>query len=279
MSSRFTSPSIWTTNTQATIKMQGADRVSFLQNFCTNDIKKLEPNASLEAFIPNVKGKCLGYVTVFNAADALLLITANHNTEDLVAHLERYVITEDVEISLSLGSPNTLLTGDGIEEWLQQHRPEGFVIANHWFSQSSYWIITDADEEKTHSLQLLDDASVHAARISNGTPLYGADITEDNFAQEVNRDSLAISFTKGCYLGQEPIARIDALGNVHWHLARVDISNVEVTSGQVLNYENKPAVKVRSISKETRIALAYVRRKQNVPGESIQTDSGEVRVL
>ena len=57
--------------------------------------------------------------------------------------------------------------------------------------------------------------AVEIARVEFGTPFYGQDITTENLPQEVNRDKTAISFTKGCYLGQETVARIDALGHVN----------------------------------------------------------------
>jgi hypothetical protein len=65
----------------------------------------------------------------------------------------------------------------------------------------------------------------HALRIAAGFPLYGSDITEENLAQEVGRTAQAISFTKGCYLGQEPIARIDAMGHVNRQLCRLLFSS------------------------------------------------------
>ena len=57
-----------------------------------------------------------------------------------------------------------------------------------------------------------------ALRIEAGLPVFGVDISDDNLAQEVGRTKTAISFTKGCYLGQEPIARLDALGHVNREL-------------------------------------------------------------
>jgi folate-binding protein YgfZ len=60
-----------------------------------------------------------------------------------------------------------------------------------------------------------------ARRIEAGFPYYGADITEDNLAQEVARTKQCISFTKGCYLGQEPIARLDAMGHTNRELRRI----------------------------------------------------------
>src|SRR5207237_6786304 len=64
-------------------------------------------------------------------------------------------------------------------------------------------------------------AAVESARLEAGFPLFGLDITEDNLPQEVARDAQAINFTKGCYLGQETVARIDALGHVNRLLVRL----------------------------------------------------------
>src|SRR5437764_9919773 len=66
-------------------------------------------------------------------------------------------------------------------------------------------------------------AVVESARLEAGFPLFGLDITDDNLPQEVARDAKAISFTKGCYLGQETVARIDALGHVNRLLVRLRV--------------------------------------------------------
>ena len=67
-----------------------------------------------------------------------------------------------------------------------------------------------------------------AARIEAGMPLFGVDFDDSNLPQEVGRDAEAISFTKGCYLGQETVARIDALGHVNQRIVGVRFSGTEV---------------------------------------------------
>ena len=90
-------------------------------------------------------------------------------------------------------------------------------------------------------------AAFDALRIESGTPLFGVDFDEENLPQEVGRDELAISFTKGCYLGQETVARIDALGHVNQQLAGVRFAGPDVpdakaeltqggTSGRTRNF-------------------------------------------
>ena len=100
----------------------------------------------------------------------------------------------------------------GVQVWLRRvdlAGPDGFLIACR------------RDDLPTVQNRLSTDAVpcgidvFETARIEAGTPLYGRDITAENLPQEIDRDRLAISFTKGCYLGQETVARIDALGHVN----------------------------------------------------------------
>lgn len=275
----FDSPSVWKSTNIALVTLRGEDRINFLHNFCSNDIKKLALQTTVEAYIPNIKGKCLGFVSVYRGDDELILVTNDYKTEELVAHLERYIITEDVEIKLELSRPCSLLTGNGIHEWLRREQPTGTLIANNWFEQNSYWLLSELSDHQQASLTSLSDQQVHAARIHNGTPLYGPDITDDNLAQEVNRDQEAISFTKGCYLGQEPIARIDALGNVHWYLVRVDNQTVKAEPNSTLTLQGQPIAKIRSTSPESGLALAYVKRGYHESQSMIETDQGALKVI
>lgn len=275
----FNNPSVWKSSNIALVTLRGEDRINFLHNFCSNDIKKLALHRTIEAYIPNIKGKCIGFVSVYRGNDELILVTNDYKTEELVAHLDRYIITEDVEIKLELSRPCSLLTGNGIHEWLQREQPTGTLIANNWFEQDSYWLLSELSNQQRDSLTPLSDQQVHTARIHNGTPLYGLDITEDNLAQEVNRDQQAISFTKGCYLGQEPIARIDALGNVHWYLVRVDNQNVNAAADSTLTLQGQPIAKIRSTSPESGLALAYVKRGYHEPQSILDTDQGTLKVF
>ena len=117
-------------------------------------------------------------------------------------------------------------------------------------------------------------------------PLFGQDINDDNFAQEVARTHLAISFTKGCYLGQEPIARIDALGHVNRELRRLRIMSPPVPeSGAPVVMATDTAVQVGSVTSSALsfqdgkpVALAYLRSKVTSPGAHmcVKTGSGLV---
>ena len=105
-----------------------------------------------------------------------------------------------------------------------------------------------------------------AVRIESGTPLFGVDFDEENLPQEVGRDELAISFTKGCYLGQETVARIDALGHVNQGIAGVRFDGADVPAAKAdLTQGDKP--RDTSLRRHTPrssrapLALAMVRRQ------------------
>jgi folate-binding protein YgfZ len=117
-----------------------------------------------------------------------------------------------------------------------------------------------------------------------GWPWYGVDITEDNLPQEVNRNEQAISFTKGCYLGQETVARIDALGHVNRRLAglRFDADDLP-RPGLELRIDGKGVGTVTSAAWSPRwdrpIALALLRQKPSAVGTRLASDVGEAEVI
>lgn len=78
------------------IELTGQDRQTFLQGFCTNHVKQLQPGSGCEAFLPNLQGKTLGFVFVYCYGESLVLETIAGQTEALTNHLDRYIIQEDV---------------------------------------------------------------------------------------------------------------------------------------------------------------------------------------
>jgi folate-binding protein YgfZ len=114
------------------------------------------------------------------------------------------------------------------------------------------------------------------ARVEAGVPLFGIDFDEQNFPQEVGRDREAISFTKGCYLGQETVARIDALGHVNQRLVGVRFSGTILPDvGTELLHSGKKVGQITSVAYSPRLnaplALAMVRRETNSPGTRLES--------
>ncbi|MCG6156000.1 CAF17-like 4Fe-4S cluster assembly/insertion protein YgfZ [Rubinisphaera margarita] len=242
------------------ITLRGNDRSTFLHGFCSNDIRKLQPGQGCEAFITSIKGRAAGHVFVFADEDRLVLDTVPGAAETLVPHLDRYIITEDVELEVTSQSRALfLVAGEGIVEKLSLLCPTSskldvngcceFDLASttgrlrrvDWLSVPAYQISIRA--EARGSFEEWRDAQGIAAgthrefealRIDGTFPLHGTDFSEENLAQEIDRTPQAISFTKGCYLGQEPIARIDALGHVNRILRSIQVIDLDATPDQLV---------------------------------------------
>jgi folate-binding protein YgfZ len=284
----------------ASLTLTGADRQAFLHNFCTNDIKRLVPGQSCEAFFTNVKGKILGHGLVTCRSEELVVIGVPGQVPRLLEHLDRYVIREDVQLRDSTSERHFLLLA-------------GTGRAHEYFSQSlacstppaiparffSWKLISDnsglvelSPQEPTsmlaafggHGLMLVGPPAFHAVRIEFGTPLFGIDFDEGSFPQEVGRDSQAISFTKGCYLGQETVARIDALGHVNQHLVGARFSAEEPPkTGTELIHAGRTVGHVTSATYSPRLkaplALAMLRREQAAPGSRLDSAAGPCEVV
>ena len=292
------------------LEMTGDDRGAFLQNLCTNEVRKLTAGTGCEAFITNVQGKMLGHVYVFCGPSSLILVTVPGQAETLLPHLERYHINEKVELAdrtetwgqLLLAGEHSgrlletvcgALPGEarlahvevhlaGERLWLRRvdiTGPAGFLIAGTTAAiDAAVAALVDAGAVRC------DDAAFQATRIERGTPLFGRDITDANLPQEVDRNDLAISFVKGCYLGQETVARIDALGHVNRTLCGLRFAGhddpatgVECTAG------DKVVATVTSATFSPKLgvplALAYVRRGHNQPGTKLISAAGEAEVV
>jgi folate-binding protein YgfZ len=165
--------------------------------------------------------------------------------------------------------------------------PTGFLVRCARAELSAAWsILVGADAVPC------GQTAVEAARIEAGTPYYGQDMTEDNLPQELARNELAISFTKGCYLGQETVARIDALGRVNKTLCQVQFepASPEAASvpevGTELSAGGKDGKVVGHATSVTMspklgapLALAYVRRESNSPGTRLESRYGPALVV
>src|SRR5262249_18983369 len=81
------------------IELSGPDRVRFLHNLCTNDIKNLTPGRGCEAFLTNVQGKILAYIRVWSTTDSLWIDTVPGAAPAILEHLRHYLITEKVELA------------------------------------------------------------------------------------------------------------------------------------------------------------------------------------
>ncbi|MEM7313512.1 MAG: hypothetical protein AAF497_10205, partial [Planctomycetota bacterium] len=230
------------------------------------------------------------------------------HADAIMAQLDKYLITEDVQLEdVSSSTTSVALSGSqipasvveqlaagGLEGYLQHAQAEFAgksvdVICTGTDEPSKRFVLrfpsTDVEAVVTHLISLgVTEFSVEMAealRIVERRPKYGVDITEKNLPQEVGRDKLAISFTKGCYLGQETVARIDAMGHVNWHLVRIKIESEFVPAADTeISAGEKVVGRITSAAQHDGAtwALAYVRREVIENGDAIAVDNAAAMI-
>lgn len=289
---------------RAKVEMRGADRAAFLNSFCTNDIVKLPAGGGCEAFLTSGQAKILARLLVFAAPDALWIDADFGLAPKIIQHLERYVITEQVEMfDRTDALAEWHLAGAGANfgrRWPELKPLEMLeqalagvacqVRRHDALGCLGYDILCPvahkgAVEEFLRSQGAAPGApeAYELLRIKAGTPMYGRDIDETNLPQEVGRDALAISYTKGCYLGQETVARIHALGHVNRLLVGMRFEGTAaVPSGARVFHGGQEAGKVTSavMSPEGKggFALAILRRGHAEPSTPIEVEGPDRRV-
>jgi len=243
----------------STVTMTGEDRHSFLHNMCTNDIRRLSVGESCEAFCTDVKGKIVAQFFVIAREDRLELLAVPEQAETLIAHLDRYIIREDVTLT------------DATDDLIWR-----FVGGGETISDSIKLGDAPPNDDSDSDGVACSYEAWEAFRIEAGLPLFGVDFDNSHLPQEINRDKLAISFNKGCYLGQETIARIDALGHVNQKVVQIKFATETVPPvGLELSIAGKTVGQVTSScwspQHDAPLALARVRRGSNEVGNELES--------
>ena len=257
----------------------GTDCRKFLNNFCTNDVVQLKPGDSCEAFFLNVKGKIVGHghiICRFGYEDQLLFVGAPSQSRGLIEHLDRYILREDVSLR-DTTSEKVFLLSTG-----RQLNPTGTDAQITWnLLERTDALVSDLINQ--HHVAASNDA-FQVVRIEAAVPLFGVDFTSENLPQEVGRDRQAINFQKGCYLGQETVARIDALGHVNHRIVGVrffgnelpragtELTRNDATVGHVTSATNSPQLAAP-------LALAMVRREAVTPRTRLDSAAGSCEVI
>ncbi len=291
------------------IELLGADRQQFLHNLCTNDIKGLQPGTGCEAFITSVQGKTLGHILVFSGKESLVFDTVPDQGEQLIPHLDRYLITEDVqitdrstewsELAVAGSKANDVLKQCGLDVPMAPLNHIDGLIDGHavsvrqvdMTSAPCFFLQTASNEQVVLINKLREYGAtecnadvLETARIEHGWPCFAVDISERNLPQEINRNEQAISFTKGCYLGQETVARIDAMGHVNRLLVGLRFDGEEIPPpGTKLLDGEKEIGEVTSATLSPRLdaplALAFVRHQLADIGTQLQSEIGLAQII
>jgi folate-binding protein YgfZ len=234
---------------RAYVRVRGADAVSYLNRMLTNDVP--EVSASADALLLTPKARVVAPVLVWRRGDDdVLLLTEPELGETLTGQLVRMRFAAKCEIALEAHSSTIVFGGaDGIE-----NRDYGVPAVE----------VLDAGLAPTVS-----DEELERLRIEAGTPLFGREIDDRVLPAEAGLDERAISFTKGCFPGQEPVARQHYRGKVNRRLRVLEVEGAPTPETPVVHGEKEVG---RVTSAVDGLALAYVRTE--VPDDAELTVGG-----
>jgi folate-binding protein YgfZ len=285
------------------LRVSGSEATMFLNGLITNDMKTLAENRWMPAAFPTVQGRLLGAVRVVHLKDAFLIDTDAESHEAVLKTVSRFTLAGDFHVK-DLTTETVLLSvqgrraveivekmfeasfpdlpRDGVLETHWQNTPVTIIRATHT-AEDGFDIIIDS----AHSSQLreaLNDAGAQSVssdvlevlRIEAGIARFGRDMDETNVVTETNLDD-AVSYTKGCYVGQEIIVRIKHRGHVAKKLTGLRFQTEErIEPGAIIKSEGKEIGKVTSSAFSPQlaatIALGYVRYEYLTPGTTVMID-------
>ncbi len=299
------------------LRVTGNDRTKFLQGIISNDAALLTPGRGLYATILTFKGKMETDLTVYALKDALWVDAESEVSEKLLRLLNRYTIGTDARIEnlsggyglLGVYGPNAATTLESALHGARLPTTALAVVESTWQGQSAavagsgypgtpgYCVLLSADALPAAWSAVVDSGgdghvkavgrdALEAVRIETGVPRFGSDMSEENFPPEARIEDRAISYTKGCYMGQETIARIKTYGHVNRLLVGLlPDTDRPIAHGTALYHsdvtsvlrEHKEAGYVTSsiVSPALKrvIALGYVHRTLATPGSTVSVGS------
>ena len=299
---------------RAKFAAKGKDHASFLHNMLSNDVQGLTPGKGTHATLLNVKGHIVADLRIYREKDRILVDTDADLRDKTIETLNRYIIMDDVELqplelfALAVQGPSSralLATSLQIDlaklEEFDHLQMNCFGFPVHVVRASStgeegyeLWAgaegLAPAWEVLCAQAHPCGTDALEALRIEAGIPRYGPDLGEDTLPLEAGLFS-ALSFNKGCYLGQEIVERARSRGHVNWKLVGLFVdAPAPPASGETLfSADEKNAKQLGEITSAAfsptlgrMLALAYVRREVSHPGTKLVLASGapaEVREL
>ena len=283
------------------LKATGEDALDLLNRLSTNKVDHLEPGHWAPTVLTTDRGRIVDLLWVVHAGDNVLLITSPGQQQPVIEWLDKYTIMEDLEVEdVSRSTAVVALAGVGADAVLGQAEDEPDYLPGRVYQAATVSVggveaITVSRPLGGLACRLLilpEDASAAATsalaeagavtadadqwetlRVLNGSPAFGSEMGEPYNPLEAGLIG-AIDFTKGCYIGQEVIARLDSYDRVQKYLAVLRFSDgADATVGASLAHEGRTAGTVTSLYRtpggELR-GLGYVRTAAASPGQTLE---------
>ena len=278
------------------LALTGADAKTFLQGQVSNDVEALSPGSGCYAAFLTPKGKMLGDVRILDAGDEILLDTERVALQELFNMVRRFSVGYAVELHkrtlqrglLSLLGPEAqavaAIEALGPAEDAHAVVTVDGIAARAIRTDLGLDLLCDADDTAALTATLaarggepVSETVADCVRVEHGRPRYGVDIDDTVIPQEADLNARAVSFTKGCYVGQETVARLFYRGKPNRQLRGLKLS-AAAPSGAPISLGDRVVGRLGSVAESPAlgsIALALVRREAP-PGSEVTVGDDQV---
>ncbi|RYE92662.1 MAG: folate-binding protein [Myxococcales bacterium] len=276
---------------RATLVVTGSDRLRWLNGLVTCNLAPLTPGQGAYGLATSKVGRILADVFVVLAADRMLVGCPVGRAAELHRSLESYLIMEDVEVE----------EASSAWRWLALHGPDAPALAARAAADAAGHaaplFVLDAGDAvavvPAASVAPVSEAVAAAGapvlapeaweqrRVALGIPRFGVDFDEKTYPQEAALERRAVSFQKGCYLGQEVVCRLEMRGHVHRRLTRLALASVPAPGATVATEAGEAVGLVTSataLPDGTATALAMVKYAHSEPGTALRVGDLAARV-
>ncbi len=277
------------------IAVHGKEAVQFLDGLITNDVKTIDEGGQMLAAFPNAQGRLLAVVRVLRRGERFLFETESATRETLFTNLHRFTFAgdffvEDLSESYTyfeifgpkqdVCHPNVGERVDGAFAFELPHGAGYFIPDDKAAAFRTF--LTGENKCLTIAPELYE-----TFRIESGVPKFGVDMDETTIVPELGSEGM-ISYNKGCYIGQEIIARIHFRGHVAKQMTGLILSEPPASAGgqlvgaELTSEDGKPAGRITSVTYspklETTVALAFVRYEHLAAGTELTANNIKVTV-
>jgi len=311
------------------VTVRGEDRFRWLSGMVTNIVSDLPANGGAWNMVLNAQGRIQGDLMVWRTSDAaapqgfepggadpgsLALEIAADQFDRLMAHLDHFIIMDDVELvshdptaetalgvtgpqadevltrmgipTLSKPLTSTPIEWNGLDLWIV--RTHGVLVPHYELWTPAAGLTRLWRTLSTAGARPVGFAALNALRLAEGIPAYGIDIAERDLPQETSQ-TRGLHFNKGCYLGQEIVERIRSRGNVHRHLRQLELDgpvpcpSTELTLEGVAAGQTTSAAELPTVAGNRRFAMAMIRGEAELKNRSLEYSvegvGGTARIL
>jgi aminomethyltransferase len=280
----------------------GEDRLQLLHALATNALDGLGPGQGAATFFLNPQGRIQALARIYAAADHILIDCDPASGARLAEYLESYIIMDDVSLEdVSSATCAWAVEGPQAEQVLRAAGFNDLPAAEHAHSQSGetrlfrsalsgasgFWLTAPAAESAALRSALESGGAVPAShddfdllRVENKIPLFGVDYFNSNIPHETQQLAF-VSFTKGCYVGQEIVERVRAQGRVNRLLTPLEIDAPQPPADPQVLFDSRPVGQATSLRRSPEggrvVGFALLRREALQPGAGLTVGGAPAR--